>query len=118
MKLRPLKTDKDYENLLSWIDGKFDKKVKMNSPEGESLQIALLLIKQYEDEHYPIPLPDPIEAVKLKMEERGLKNKELVGKIGSKGYVSAILNRKKPMTIEIARIFHRELGVPAELLLS
>lgn len=90
----------------------------MNSPEGESLQIALLLIKQYEDEHYTIPLPDPIEAVKLKMEERGLKNKDLAGKIGSKGYVSAILNRKRPMTIEIARLFHRELGVPAEVLLS
>lgn len=90
----------------------------MNSPEGESLQIALLLIKQYEDEHYTIPLPDPIEAVKLKMEERGLKNKDLAGKIGSKGYVSAILNRKRPMTIEIARLFHRELGVPAEVSLS
>ena len=90
----------------------------MNSPEGETLQIALLLIKQYEDEYYPIPLPDPIEAVKLKMEERGLKNKDLIGRIGSKGYVSAILSRKKPMTIEIARIFHRELGVPAEVLLS
>ena len=118
MKLRPFKTDKDYEKLLSWIDGKFEKKVKMNSPEGEALQIALLLIKQHEDEHYPIPLPDQIEAVKLKMEERGLKSKDLVGKIGSKGYVSAILNRKKPMTIEIARIFHRELGVSAEVLLS
>ncbi|MBP9883187.1 MAG: transcriptional regulator [Chitinophagales bacterium] len=90
----------------------------MNSPEGETLQIALLLIKQYEDEYYPIPLPDPIEAVKLKMEERGLKNKDLIGRIGSKGYVSAILSGKKPMTIEIARIFHRELGVPAEVLLS
>ncbi len=118
MKLRPLRTDKDYEKLLSWIDGKFNEKVKMNSPEGESLQIALLLIKQYEDQHFPVPLPDAIEAVKLKMEERGLKNKDLVGKIGSKGYVSAILNRKKPITIEIARVFHRELGVPAEVLLS
>jgi HTH-type transcriptional regulator/antitoxin HigA len=82
------------------------------------VQIALLLIKQYEDQHYLIPFPDPIEAVKLKMEERGLKNKDWVGKIGSKGYVSAILNRKKPMTIEIARLFHKELGVPAEVLLS
>ena len=118
MKLRPLKTERDYEKLLSWIDGKFDKKVKINSPEGELVQIALLLIKQYEDQHYLIPFPDPIEAVKLKMEERGLKNKDWVGKIGSKGYVSAILNRKKPMTIEIARLFHKELGVPAEVLLS
>jgi HTH-type transcriptional regulator/antitoxin HigA len=118
MKLRPIKSDKDYEKLLSWIDEKFDKKVKINSAEGDLVQIALLLIKQYEDQHYLIPPPDPIEAVKLKMEERGLKSKDLVGKIGSKGYVSAILNGKKPMTIEIARVFHKELGVPAEVLLS
>lgn len=118
MKLKPIKTKKEYESLLEWIDQQFDRKVKSNSPEGEKLQIALLLIKKYEDEHYSIPLPDPIEAIKLKMEEKGLKSKDLVGKLGSKGYVSAILNRKKPMTLEIARLFHHELGVPAEVLLS
>jgi HTH-type transcriptional regulator/antitoxin HigA len=76
------------------------------------------LIKSYEYKHFPIPTPDPIEAIKLKMEEKGLKNKDLVDKVGSKGYVSAILNRRKPLTLELARIFYRELGVPAEVLLS
>ncbi|MEP7129317.1 MAG: transcriptional regulator [Chitinophagales bacterium] len=118
MKLKPVKTDKEYQALLEWIDERFDKKIKRNSPQGDQLQIALLLIKQYEDEHYPIPLPDPIEAIKLRMQELGLKNKDLVGKVGSKGHVSAILNRTKPMTIEIARVFHRELGVPADVLLG
>ena len=65
----------------------FDKKVKPNSEEGDSLQIMLLLVKQYEDLHYPIPKPNPVEAEKIKMLELGLKNKDLVGKIGSKGYV-------------------------------
>lgn len=118
MKLKPIKTNKEYEALLEWVDKQFDKKVKRNSPDGDQLQIALLLIKQYEDVHYAIPFPNAIDAVKLKMEERGLKNKDLIGIIGSKGHVSAILNRKKPMTLEIAKMFHHELDVPAEILLS
>lgn len=118
MKLRVIKTKKEYGTALEMADGLFDKKVSKNSPEGEELQVLLLLIKQYEDVHFPVPVPDPIDAIKAKMEERGLKNKDLVESIGAKGYVSAILNKKKPMTLEIARIFHRKLGIPAEVLLS
>jgi HTH-type transcriptional regulator/antitoxin HigA len=118
MKLKPIKTKKEYEAYLDWVDELFDKKVKRNSPEGEELQVALLLIKQYEDEHYPIPTPDPIEAIKLKMAEKGLKNKDLVGLVGSKGYISSLLSGKKALTLEIAKIFHQKLGVPAEILLS
>jgi HTH-type transcriptional regulator/antitoxin HigA len=118
MKLKPIKSKKEYEAFLDWVDELFDKKTKPASPEGEELQVALLLIKQYEDEHYPIPTPDPIEAIKLKMAEKGLKNKDLVGLIGSKGYISSLLNGKKALTLDIARIFHQHLGVPAEILLS
>lgn len=118
MKLRPIKTKKEYEAYLDWVDELFDKKVKPNSPEGEELQVALLLIKQFEDEHYPIPTPDPIEAIKLKMAEKGLKNKDLVGLIGTKGYISSLLSGKKALTLEIAKVFHQKLGVPAEILLS
>jgi HTH-type transcriptional regulator/antitoxin HigA len=118
MKLRPIKSKKDHQTYLDWVDKQFDKKVKPNTTEGENLQIALLLIKQYEDEHYSIPIPDAIEAIKIKMQERGLKNKDLVGKVGTKGYVSALLNKKKPLTLELAKIFHRELNIPAEILLS
>jgi HTH-type transcriptional regulator/antitoxin HigA len=72
------------------------------------VQVALLLIKQYEDLHYPVPVPNPIEVIKLKMPDLGLKNKDLVGKVRSKGYVSALLNKRKPLTIELAMLFHKE----------
>lgn len=80
--------------------------------------MALLLIKEYEDNNYPIPVPNPIEAIKIKMLEKGLKNKDLIGKVGSKVYVSALLNKRKPLTLKITKIFHRELGVPAGVLVS
>ena len=118
MKLRPIKNKKDYQASLDWVDAMFDRHVRPNTQDGEILQVALLLIKAYEDKNFPIPTPDPIEAIKLKMEEKGLRNKDLIGIVGSKGYVSAILNRRKPLTLELARIFYRELGVPAEVLLS
>ena len=118
MKLKPIKTNKEYETYLEWVDKQFEKKVKRNSPDGENLQVVLLLIKEFEDKNYPVPTPDPIDAIKLKMEEMGVKSKDLVGKIGSKGYISSILSKKKPLTLELARIFHRELGIPAEVLLS
>lgn len=118
MKLKVIKTKKEYLAYLDWVEELFDKKVSAKSPEGEDLQVALLLIKQYEDLHYPIPLPDPIDAIRAKMEEKGMKNKDFVGKIGTKGYVSALLNKRKPLNLELAKIFHRELGIPAEVLLS
>lgn len=118
MELKIIKTKKQYQQYLDWIDKMFDKKVKPNSPAGERLQVALLLVKQYEDEYYPIPVPDPIDAIKMKMQERGIKNKDLVGKVGTKGYVSAILNKRKPLTLELARLFHKELNIPAAVFLS
>ena len=118
MELKIIKTKKQYEQYLDWVDVQFNKKVKVDTPQGEKLQVALLLIKQYEDANYPIPLPDPIDAIKFKMDELGLKNKDLVGKVGSKGYVSSLLNKRKPLTLELAKLFHKELNIPAEVLLS
>ena len=118
MELRIIKTKKQYEQYLNWVDVQFEHKVKSNTPQGEKLQVALLLIKQYEDANYPIPLPDPIDAIKVRMVDLGLKNKDLVGKVGSKGYVSSLLNKKKPLTLELAKLFHQELNIPAEVLLS
>lgn len=118
MELKLIKTDEEYESMLEWIDGQFDLNIPLNSAEGEILQIALLLVKKHEDEHYSIPFPDPIEIVKLKMEEKGLKSKDLVLWIGSKGYVSAILNHKKPLTLKLAKLLHKHLGIPAEVLLA
>jgi HTH-type transcriptional regulator/antitoxin HigA len=118
MNLKIITSKKEYQQYLIWADEMFNKKVSRETPEGEKLQIVLLLIKQYEDQHYPVPKPDPIDAVKSKMIDMGLKNKYFVGKVGSKGYVSAILNKRKPLTLEIARLFHNELGIPADVLLS
>ena len=118
MELKIIKTNKQYQEYLDWVDMMFDKKIKPGTPQGEKLQVVLLLIKQYENINYPVPFPNAIDAIKIKMEERGLKNKDLVGKVGSKGYVSALLNKRKPLTLELARLFHHELNIPAEVLLS
>ncbi|MCK9220691.1 MAG: hypothetical protein PHF97_12685 [Bacteroidales bacterium] len=118
MKLKIIASDKEYQQCLAWADEMFDKNVTPESPEGEKLQIVLLLIKQYEDQNYPVPKPDPIDAIRSKMVDLGLKDKYLVGKVGSKGYVSAILNKRKPLTLQLARLFHQEFGIPADILLS
>ena len=68
--------------------------------------------------NYPIPLTNPIDAIKVKMDELGLKNIDLVGKVGSKGYISALLNKKKPLTLKLAKLFYKELNIPAEVFLS
>lgn len=116
--LKPIKTNKQYKQLLSWVDEQFDKKIKRNTAAGDKLEMALLLIKKYEDDNFPVPFPDPIEVIKNKMSEQGLRNKDLVGIIGSKSYVSALLNKRKPLTLEIAKYFHKTLGISAEVLLA
>jgi len=118
MNLQIIKSEEEYNEFLNWVDTQFDLNIPLESKEGQELQIALLLIKQYEDVHYQIPFPDPIEVVKLKMEEIGLMNKDLVEWIGSKGYVSALLSGKKPLTLRIAKLLHHKLGIPAEVLLA
>ena len=118
MELKLIKTKKQYDAYWDWVDEMFDEKVKPNTADGNKVEVALLLIKQYEDAKYPIPMPDPIDAIRVRMDEIGLMNKDLVGKFGSKGYVSALLNKKKPLTLELAKLFHRELNIPAEVLLS
>ena len=118
MKLRPLESEQQYDELLQWLDAQFDHQVPPDSPEGEEVKMALLLVKAYEDEHYPILAPDPIAAIQLKMAEHGLKPKDLVGHIGSKSYVSTIQNRRKPLTLAMARFFHHQFHIPANVLLA
>ena len=118
IELKPIKTRKQYEEYLEWADTQFEKGVKRGTPVGNQLEIVLLLIKKYEDDNFPIPMPDAIEAIKMKMAEKGLRNQDLVGLIGSKSYVSALLNKRKPLTLEIAKIFHRKFGIPAAVLLA
>jgi len=117
MDLQIIQTEKEYQDLLDWVDNQFDLNIAPESKDGGNLQIALLLIKQYEDLHYAIPYPDPLEVVKIKMKENGLMNKDLSW-IGSKGYVSALLSGKKPLTLKIAKKLHQKLGISAEVLLA
>jgi HTH-type transcriptional regulator/antitoxin HigA len=114
--MKLIKTEADYDVALERIDAIFE--AAPSTPEGDELEVLLLLVKAYEDEHHPVPLPDPIEAIKLSMQERGWKTKDLVPLLGSKSYVSQVLNRKKPLTAQMMRTLHRQLGVPAEILLA
>lgn len=117
MKFRIIKSRKQHKEYLKRVDELLDKKVKKSSVEGEDLELLILLINHYENKYFKIEHPDPIDIIKLKMLEKGIRNKDLVGKIGSKGYVSSILNKRKPLTLEVAKIFKQELGISADLIL-
>ena len=116
MNIKTIKNEEDYDKALARADQIFDAPV--GTLEGDELELLLLVIKDYESKHHPVPLPDPIEAIKLSMQEQGLKAKDLVPWLGSKSYVSQVLNRKKPLTAEMMRVFHQKLGVSAEVLLA
>ena len=116
MELTVIKNNSQYEELLKWIDEMFDKNISPTSAKGKKIEVALLLIKQYEDEHFSIPFPDPLETIKLKMAELGLKNKDLVGKFGSKGYVSSLLSGKKTINTRIGKTFSSRTTYPSRSL--
>lgn len=116
MKLKPIKSEKDYRNALERLEIIFDAPVDTN--EGDEAEILSLLIENYENEHYPIDAPDPIEAIKIRMEELNLKQKDLVGIIGGKSRVSEILNRKKRLTVDMIRELERILQISASVLVA
>jgi len=116
MKIKPIKTEKDYEKALDRLEVIFD--AKINSKEGDEADILSLLIENYENQHYPIESPDPIEAIKIRMEEMNLKQKDLVGVIGGKSRVSEILNKKKRLTVDMIRELERILSISASVLVN
>jgi HTH-type transcriptional regulator/antitoxin HigA len=116
MNIKVLKSETDYKEALKYVDKIFG--AKPNTIQGEELELLLLVLKDNEDKHHAVALPDPIEAIKLKMEEEGLKASDLVPEIGSKSYVSQVLNRKKPLTAQMMRRLRIRLGIPAEVLLG
>jgi len=118
MELRIIQDDTHYQETLDRVDALLTLEPDPSSPEGEELKVLLLLVKEYEDRVYPIPMPEPIEAIRLKMDELGLKSKDLIPAIGSKSYVSSVLNRRKPMTLNMARNLHKLLHIPADVLLQ
>ena len=111
-----LKTEEEYKIALNRTIKLFN--ADDNTLEGEELDLLLVLVKDYEDRHYHIPDPNPIEVIKLKLEEKGLKQKDLEHIIGSKGYVSQVLSGKKELTLKMVKGLHRYLGISADILLS
>jgi HTH-type transcriptional regulator/antitoxin HigA len=116
MEIKPIKTEKDYDNALKRLELIFD--ATPNSKDGDEAEILSLLIDNYENKHYPIDSPDPIEAIKIRMEDMNLKQKDLVGVIGGKSRVSEILNKKKRLTVEMIRELEQVLHISASVLVN
>ena len=116
MEIKPIKTEKDYDNALKRLELIFD--ATPNSKDGDEAEILSLLIDNYENKHYPIESPDPIEAIKIRMKDMNLKQKDLVGIIGGKSRVSEILNKKKRLTVEMIRELERILHISASVLVN
>lgn len=116
MDIKPIKTKIDYENAITRLEQIFDAPV--NSTEGDEAEILSLLIEHYENQHYSIEAPDPVEAIKIRMEEMNLKQKDLIGVIGGKSRVSEILNKKKRLTLEMIRNLATKLNLSASILVS
>lgn len=116
MNIRPIKNETDYRNALDRLEVIFD--APTDTKEGDEAEILSLMIENYENEHYPIESPDPIEAIKIRMEELNMRQKDLVGVIGGKSRVSEILNRKKKLTVEMIRELERILQISASVLVN
>ena len=116
MEIRPIKTEADYETALAEIEELFE--AEPGTPEGDRLEILTTLVEAYEDAHYSIPSPDPIEAIRYHMESRGLARRDLEPYIGSRARVSEILNRRRPLSLTMIRRLNKELGIPADVLIE
>ncbi len=116
MEIKPIKNDEDYQAVLKEIEGLFG--AAPDTPEGDRLDVLITLVEAYEDQHYALPNPDPIEMILYFMESRGLTRRDIEPYIGSRGRVSEVLNRKRPLSLEMIRKLHEGLGLPAEVLIQ
>jgi HTH-type transcriptional regulator / antitoxin HigA len=116
MNIRPIKSEADYRLALKRLEEIFDAPV--GAPESDEADILGILIDEYEKKHYPIEAPDPIEAIKIRMEELQLKQIDLVDVIGSKSRVSEVLNRKRKLTIDMIRNLTKRLNLSSDLLIT
>lgn len=116
MTYKVIKTEGDYQRALARIDKLMD--AEPNTPEGDELELLATLVELYEDKKYPIDMPDPVEAIKFRMEQLSLNQQALVPFIGSKSKVSEILNKKRPLSLSMMRALHKGLGIQADILLQ
>jgi len=116
MNIKPIKTKKDYEQALARLEVIFD--AKKDTPNGDELEILGMLVDNYENEHFPIGFPDPIEAIKFRMEQLGYTQTDLANVVGLKSRASEILNRKRKLSLEMIRQIHDRLNIPTEVLIQ
>ncbi len=113
--LKPIRTIADYEKILSEVERLWG--AKSGTPKGDRLEVLATLIDAYEAEHYPMDPPDPVEAIKFRMEQQGLSRKDLEPLIGTRTRVAEVLNRKRRLSIGMIRRLHDRLGISAEVLI-
>jgi HTH-type transcriptional regulator/antitoxin HigA len=116
MEPKVIKSEAEYEAALAHVAALMD--AQPGSPEEQELELFSLLVEQYEQEHFPIAPPDPVEAILFRMEQEGLTRKDLTAYIGSPSKVSEVLNRKRPLSLSMIRALHKGLGIPAEVLVQ
>lgn len=116
MNIQPIKSELDYQKALKRLEVIFD--AAIGTPESDEAEVIGLIIDEYEKKHYPIEAPDPIEAIKIRMEEMQLKQIDLVNEIGGKSRVSEILNRKRKLTVDMIRKLTTRLNLSPGLLIS
>lgn len=116
MNIKPIKTDADYQAALKEIESLM--LAEPDSPEGEKLDVLVTLVEAYEAKHFPLDLPDPVEAIKFEMERKGLTVKDLEPMIGKSNRVYEVLNHKRSLTLKMIWKLNRELGIPAESLIK
>lgn len=116
MEIKPIKTDADYRATLKEIDSLMH--AEANTPAGERLDVLVTLVEAYERKHFPMELPDPVDAIKFRMEQLGLTPKDLSPMLGRLNRVYEVLNHKRPLTLGMIRRLHKELGIPAESLIA
>ena len=116
MTIKPIKTERDYRKALKEIEKLWD--AKPNTPMGDRLDVLVTLVEAYEQKHYKVYPPDPIEAIKFRMEQLDLKPSDLAKILGGRSRVSEVLNRKRKLTVEMMRSLRKHLAIPAESLLA
>ena len=116
MNIKPIKSEKDYHEAMERLEVIFD--AKKGSPEGDELEILGILIDQYENEHFPVALPDPVEAIKFRMDQLGYNQSDLAKIVGLKSRASEILNKKRKLSLEMIRQLHERLNIPTDVLIQ
>src|SRR3990172_1282690 len=116
MNLKPIRTKKDYQQAMDRLELIFD--AGKGTEEGDELEILGILIDQYENKHFPIDLPDPIEAIKFRMEQLGYNQTDLAKVVGLKSRASEILSKKRKLSLEMIRQIHDSLNIPTEVLIQ